>query len=229
MKNKPKVVFLHGAGGGAWEWCIWQNEFERRGWPTLAAELTPDPQGLEHTRLDHYQDQIIRLLVEKDLEQPVIVGASMGAMLALRCSSVIDASAYILVNPVPPADITHWTPPGEFPTIVRWSELDFGSTQKNLPDADEHVQHFAHQRWRDESGAVLTELFSQTNVPKPDKPILIVLGEADDDVPAEAGNELAEYLRAQVVSYANVSHVGALLGNRAHAIASDVCDWLEHL
>lgn len=223
----PEVVFVHGAGGGAWEWCVWQQGFNEHGWTTLAVNLTPHAKGLKHTRLDHYLDQIVNLLNTRDIKNPVLVGASMGAMLALRTADYLQASAYVLVNPVPPADIQHWTPPDEIPDIVPWSRSDFASTERSLFDASEAMQQYAHANWRDESGFVLRDLYRQTAIPRPHKPVLIVLGEADDDIPPEAGNELAEYLHAEVASYARVSHVGALLGEQARKIADDTCLWLE--
>ena len=40
-KVKPRAVFVHGAGGGGWEWAIWQRVFAAHGWRSVARDLLP--------------------------------------------------------------------------------------------------------------------------------------------------------------------------------------------
>lgn len=42
-----QAVLVHGAGGGAWEWCLWERELAAAGVVPLAVELRPRAQGYE--------------------------------------------------------------------------------------------------------------------------------------------------------------------------------------
>ena len=53
------AVFVHGAGGGGWEWNIWRRVFAASGWHTTAPDLQPVAAGLAATRLDAYAEQVV--------------------------------------------------------------------------------------------------------------------------------------------------------------------------
>src|SRR5262245_22654140 len=40
------VLMIPGAGGGGWEWGIWQRVFEAAGWRVFAPDLVPGEGGL---------------------------------------------------------------------------------------------------------------------------------------------------------------------------------------
>ena len=42
-----QAVLVHGAGGGAWEWCLWERELAAAGVVPQAVELRPKAQGYE--------------------------------------------------------------------------------------------------------------------------------------------------------------------------------------
>ena len=42
-----QAVLVHGAGGGAWEWCLWERELAAAGVVPRAVELRPTAQGYE--------------------------------------------------------------------------------------------------------------------------------------------------------------------------------------
>jgi hypothetical protein len=42
-----QAVLVHGAGGGAWEWCLWERELAAAGMVPRAVELRPKAQGYE--------------------------------------------------------------------------------------------------------------------------------------------------------------------------------------
>lgn len=222
------VVFIHGAGGGGWEWRTWQAEFESHGWETHAPDLLPAQGGLVATTVDDYVDQIATLLGALP-GRAVLVGASMGGLLALKVAERTLPAALILVNSVPPANTPGWPPTSvDVPDVIRWStESTLAGTRASMPEADEETVRWAHRRWRDESGAVVRAMRAGIPVTPPPAPCLVMIGDEDEDIPPAVGLALAEWLRADVMRFAGVSHVGALLGARAPLLAALARAWLE--
>ena len=42
----PPLVFVHGAGGGGWEWAVWARVFAAAGIAVAAPDLRPAAAGL---------------------------------------------------------------------------------------------------------------------------------------------------------------------------------------
>jgi pimeloyl-ACP methyl ester carboxylesterase len=180
------------------------------------------------TRFEDYLDQVIRLLPDDPGTRPALVGASMGGPLALKVAERTPVSALVLVNSIPPAGTPGWPiRDAEFPPVIPWSASPLESTRASLSDADEGTIRWAHVRWHDESGAVMCALYEGIPAACPIVPILVIVGEDDDEVPADVGLALGKRLAADTMVFSGVSHVGALLGRRAGLIARLACGWLE--
>ena len=52
-----RALMVHGAGGGAWEWLIWQRVFAAAGAQTQAFDLLPHG-ALAATHYSHYLAQV---------------------------------------------------------------------------------------------------------------------------------------------------------------------------
>ena len=215
------AVFVHGAGGGGWEWAIWARVFAADGWQVLAPDLRPAGGGLAATRLADYAGQVRQWLAP--LPRPrVLVGASLGGLLAAMNAG--DADALVLVNPMPPAGL-----PGAAarPAIVPWGRTaSLAGTRRALPGADDAAALFAFRRWRDESGAVLDEAAAGVPVTAPAIPALVIGSESDADVPLDASRTLASSWSAAFHAIPG-SHVDPLLGRGAAALASRALAWLH--
>ncbi len=228
MADDYPIVFVHGAGGGPWEWRFWREIFDRNDWRVSAVQLSPATFGLAETSFDTYLKQLVTLLEGSPARSPVLIGASMGGLLALKAASSVRASALVLVNSVPPLGNPHWPPRKVvFPDIITWGSRNTSdSTQRAMPDADDETVSWVSRQWRDESGLVMREMYAGLACDIPDAPCLVVLGGNDEEVPAEAGAALAQQLNADLLRFDGVSHIGALLGARAPLIAEMVCTWL---
>ena len=102
------ALLVHGAGGGGWEYELWRDAFEQRGWRVVARDLQPGASGLAATSVDDYVGQLAQWLppAERSSEL-VIVGASMGGALALRAAATLRPTALVLVNSVVPRPWAH--------------------------------------------------------------------------------------------------------------------------
>lgn len=221
---KPTVVMIHGAGGGGWEYRFWREPFEKAGWTVVAPDLMPVAGGLAKTRFEDYASQTLAVARGEPL---VLIGASMGGVLALKAAERLSPKAIVLVNSVPPKGIPYPRPDQDVPDIVEWAGGPWQDTVDAMPDSDRSTRLFAHRRWRDESGAVLRAMRDGIDVARPRCRVLVVVGEADTDIPPETSRTLAEKLGADVFSYAGMSHVGPLLSTRATEVAQQVLAWVE--
>ena len=215
------AVFVHGAGGGGWEWAIWARVFAADGWQVLAPDLRPASGGLAATRLADYAGQVRQWLAP--LPRPrVLVGASLGGLLAAMNAG--DAEALVLVNPMPPAGL-----PGAAarPAIVPWGRTaSLAGTRRAMPGADDAAALLAFRRWRDESGKVLDEAAAGVALEAPGIPVLVFGSEADADVPFDASRALAAAWSAPFRPLPG-SHVDPLLGHIAAPTATQTLAWLK--
>lgn len=105
------AVLIHGMWGTSDVWRNWQPFLEARGWQTLAPSLRhhdapPDgpPTALGATSLLDYVADLeasIRTLPDK----PVVIGHSMGGLLALLLCARGLARAGVLLTPAPPSSV----------------------------------------------------------------------------------------------------------------------------
>lgn len=215
------AVFVHGAGGGGWEWAAWCRVFAAAGWDALAPDLRPAPAGLAATTLADYAAQV-RGWVAAAPRPRVLVGASLGGLLAAMAADAADA--LVLVNPLPPGGLPAAAPP---PAVVPWGRTaTLAGTRRALPDADDAAALHAFRRWRDESGRVLAEARAGVALPPPRVPVLVIASDADDDVPPDVSAALAAAWGGTPWRVPG-SHVGPLLGRQAPALAAAVLPWLN--
>lgn len=230
--SSSRIVFVHGAGGGGWEWDIWARMFAARGLHARAPNLMPADSGLASTTFDDYLAQVLawcRGDARQAPGRPILIGASLGGLLALSAATRIQAAALLLINPLPPSGIGD-ARESTYPNIIPWrSERSVSSTVRAMPDADDAARLFAWRRWRDESGLALGQAQRGVDVELPNCPMLVMASENDEDVSPATTRELARLCSADFVCLQDSSHVGPLLGRQAARAAEQTLDWLARL
>lgn len=221
--ERPHVLMIHGAGGGGWEYDFWKPAWESVGFTVHAPDLEPLGGDYARTRYQHYVAQVRRESMNKS--PLVLVGASMGGILALSVAEEIKPEAIILINSVPPAGVGDFERAPKWPEIVRWANGPIQDTIDSLPDGDEKTIQWAHPKWRDESGRVLNEISVGVKVSPPQCPVLVVIGEADDTITPDVSRAIAKWSNADIFSYAQTSHIGPLMGLRRDEIARACAAW----
>jgi pimeloyl-ACP methyl ester carboxylesterase len=221
-----EILLIHGAGGGAWQWAAWQAEFTAQGLANTALTLTPRA-DLAATTLADYQAQVLAATAHYS-QPPVLIGASLGGLLALWAATQGKVAALVLVNAVPPGATPGWPPaPRRFPRIIRWQDGAPQATHAALPDTSAAVAARVHQQWRNESGQVMQHLWDGVSLELPQVPTLVIAGAGDGTVPPTCQAALATQLGADFYRCAGVSHLGALLGERASQLAALTAAWLR--
>ena len=232
--SAAKVALLvHGAGGGAWEYDLWHSTFAQHNWRPVARNLDPVSNGdLASTTLSDYELQVRRWAADEASSGTArlsLVGASMGGAVVLRAAPTISPAAIVLINPVVPQPWAQQPSQSSkpVPDVLRWAGSSLERTAAALHDSTPEIQRWACERWRDESGAVMRELYSGYTVDRPRCPVLFVVSLSDRDVPPEQQLEWAAAWGAETLTYSSMSHVGPLLGTLAPEVASAVAQWLE--
>lgn len=226
------ALLVHGAGGGAWEWDLWRGVLEAHAIAVHALELQPAATGLAATTLQDYMTQVGDAL--QALPHPrVLVGASLGGLLAAMCAArwINQADALVLVNPLPPTPWHRQLPRRDWGDgVVPWQRnARLASTRDALCDADDAAAMFAFRRWRDESGAALREAHAGIEVEKPACPALLIVSARDEEVSPEIILAMAGQWQADRLETLASSHVGPLLGREASNIARQAVAWLNRL
>lgn len=230
-ENPPlHVLCVHGAGGGGWQWSVWSRVLAARRMSVSTPDLLPAEGGLAATRFDDYRQQLIeasRFAAPTAESRPVLIGASLGGLLALSIAHELRAKALVLINPMPPGGVLS-KPLGEpYPAVVPWGrERSIGRTRRSLPDADDATCLYAFRRWRDESGLALEQARLGVKLELPRCPVLVMASEHDDDVPLIVSRALATRCAADFERLPGVSHVGPLLGRDAARIAERAAGWI---
>ncbi len=182
---------MHGAGGGGWEWTIWLRVFAARGLRVCAPDLMSAPAGLAATSFDDYRAQVVswcRPESAQDLAPILLVGASLGGLLAMAVAAEVEARALLLVNPLLPAGLIGKDRGEAFPAIIPWGrERSLARTSRAMPDADDATRLFAWRHWRDESGLALGQQRSAANSPCATKPTIDACRTAAMSDPCSAG------------------------------------------
>jgi non-heme chloroperoxidase len=108
-----KTIFMiHGMWGGGWYWDKFQGYFEDKGYRCIVPYLRhhnirpddPPPPGLGTTSLLDYAEDLELEIKQLD-DKPIIMGHSMGGLLAQILASRDLAKAAVLITPASPAGI----------------------------------------------------------------------------------------------------------------------------
>ena len=107
--GRPPVLLVPGAANSAWIWAEWAAVLAAAGWPAYALALRGhrggQPAELVRLTMDDYRDDVA-LAAAQVAEPPVVIGWSMGGLVALMYAATRpDLRALVLLAPIPPLEI----------------------------------------------------------------------------------------------------------------------------
>ena len=111
--RRPPILFVHGMFGGAWYFERYQRFFAARGYESHAINLRGHHDSrtvadLGRVSLADYVEDA--QTVARHLGQPIVIGHSMGGLIAQKLAEADAVAAAVLVAAAPPRWITPATP-----------------------------------------------------------------------------------------------------------------------
>jgi pimeloyl-ACP methyl ester carboxylesterase len=107
MNRRNPIVMLHGAFCGGWAFDAFREPFESRGYRVLTPTLrwhdcgSEPPSALGSTSLGHYADDLMALTDSLEAP-PILIGHSLGGLLAQIIASRTKVHAAALIAPCAP-------------------------------------------------------------------------------------------------------------------------------
>jgi pimeloyl-ACP methyl ester carboxylesterase len=103
--NKPPLLFIHGAFTRAARWRSWIDWFRDAGFtcvaPSLPAHDPPDMAALARLTFDDYVEAMVAAHAALPVP-PVIVGSSMGGLIAQHVAARTNSAGLVLISSAPP-------------------------------------------------------------------------------------------------------------------------------
>lgn len=252
MMRPSTVVMVHGAFCGGWVFDDFRRPFEAAGLKVAAPDLRghgPEDRRGDVANLsmaDYAADitALCRRIAAEDGEPPVLLGHSMGGLVAQMIAGRLPLAGLVLLAPSAPwgvfgssleEAVTAATLPLVAPTPFSPVEPDLHllkgfSLDRLAPGAREA----AAQRVRPESARAILEtlnwwldplMTTRTNPPPPGLESLVISGGKDRVHPPATVRQVAGRLGAEYVEMAGMSHW--LPGEPGwEAVAERVLDWL---
>ncbi len=252
-----KTVFMiHGMWGGGWYWKRYRSVLEAAGYRCIAPTLPfhdMDPDATPDTRLGTTSLLDYAAALESEIEQlderPIIMGHSMGGLLAQMLAARDRASALVLLAPAAPAGVLSMRP-----SVLRSfmsMHMTWGFWRKpmrqTLAEAlysmlhllPESEQRETYDRFVYESGRAASEIgywfldrkrASRVDASKVRCPVLVIAGSEDRITPASVVSRVAAKYGDQVTLKVLPDHAHWLVAEPGwQKVAEVVRDWLVDL
>ncbi len=250
------IFMIHGMWGGGWYWENYREFFERKGYHCITPTLRfhdvdpkepPHPQLGTASLLDYAED--LETEINKLEMPPILMGHSMGGLLAQILGSRGLAKALVLLTPASPRGILALKPSvirSFWSGLMRWgfwrkpmrqtfSEAAYSMLQ--LLPVEEQREIF--NRFVYDSGQAACEIgftfFDSKRASKVDEsgitcPVLVIAGHEDRITPASVVRKVADKY-GTVSTYKEFSnHAHWVVGEPGwQGIAEYISDWLNQV
>ncbi len=227
------ILMIHGMWGGAWYWEKFRNIFEAKGYRCVAVNLPyhdMDPKGIPDPRLGTTSLIDYAGFLEKEIakldSKPILMGHSMGGLLAQILSARSLAKSIVLLTPASPSGIIALAPSvikSFWSVMSKWNFWNKPMRQtfseavySMLSMLPENEQKETYDRFVYESGRAAFEigywLLDSKNASKVDAsrvtcPVLVIAGSKDNITPTSVVRKVAaKYKGATYKEFENHAH-----------------------
>lgn len=239
---RPPIFMVHGACSSSWVWQAWQEALAELGWASYAPALrghrgSPDA-DLSTVGMGDYLDDV--LAAARQLPgPPVVMGWSMGGLLALMYAARPDApcQGLVVLGPSTPAELQEPASAAELAAIPNVFGPGYygirdtvAASRRAMPELTEEEGQQVVSLMGQESGAARRERKAGIAVPAQAVrcPLLVVAGARDPQYPVSACRRLADYYRGGLLEVPEAGHMGLVMSGRlVRQTALPVDAWLK--
>jgi pimeloyl-ACP methyl ester carboxylesterase len=230
--NRPPIVLIHGAANAAAVWTFWQRDLAAAGWPSYAIDLrghgASTPIDLSSTSMADYAADA-RALLGQLAAEPVVMGWSLGGLVALMVAAVGGARACVALAPSAPTrgrNVEALLRTGVFGPEEYGIRTRDPEQQRGMPDLDLEERRIALGSLGSDSRYARDDRQAGIVIERLPCPLLIVTGTNDRQWPISRYENL--WVPADYVTAPGASHWGLVLNRRALAgLVPTVLGWLD--
>ncbi len=234
------IVFIHMSWGGAWAFNFYMKFFAQNGYTCHAFDLRGHGESggtVEGTTMQDYVDDVRDVVKNLNIQNPIIIGHSMGGLIALMYSAQYGSKATISIDGSPSIEVQKVSEEKTYP--LSYTPKDSGmptnliKAMMMLPDIYLWRLMKMKKMLTVESGIARSERKKGISVPKEKltQPLLFVGAEKGTTLPFGIGIEKvrkqAEYYNSPVVEIFGATHPGLLMGKYWEKSASVIFKWLK--
>ncbi len=222
VSKRPEVLLIHGLCGGAWQWEGYQALLARHGYASHALNLrghhgSRPVDDIGRVSMREYVDDALE--VAGRLDRPIVVGHSMGGLVAQKVAEAGACRALVLITPAPP----RWIPIASWllvrrqvryiPTLLRQRPLLL-----RRPDADavifnrtpREAASLFFARMVPDSGRAGLEMSAGTVAVRESRvtaPVLVMVGLDDRFIVPRVARAVARKYGAELRTYHAFGHL----------------------
>jgi non-heme chloroperoxidase len=235
------MLLIHGMFGGSWQWERYQSLLAQRGFESHALNLrghhgSRPVRDVGKVTLSQYVDDALE--VAATLDRPIVMGHSMGGLIAQKVAERGRTRALVLIASAPP----RWIPPVSWlllrkqlkymkalllhePLLPKRADADvlmFNRTP--LPDRDEQYPRLVPESGR--AGFELSLGVEAVHAPRITAPVLVITGTDDRFVVPRIAHALARKYRATLKEYQSFAH-HIIVEPGWEKPCEDIVQWLQ--
>jgi len=240
-ENATDIMFVHMSWGGTWAFDYYLDFFANQGYNAHAVDLRGHGKSggsVEGATMQDYVDDVRTAVTGLGLDNPVVVGHSMGGLVALDYSAQHGSKATVAMDSSPPIEVQKESKEKEYKPAYTPQDSGMPSNpltiMQVLPDIPLWRIFWKLKRNLGvESGVARSDRKRGVSVPKEElpQPLLFIGGENGTSLPFGIGIEKArkeaEYYDAPVVEIKGATHPGILIGKHWKDAAETIHEWLE--
>lgn len=216
--NSPPLLFIHGGCHGSWHWRNFLEYFAQAGWDCYAlnwynhykSKSLPLSQFVQRSLADVTEE--VRIVVQHIGCEPILIGHSMGGMVAQQYAQIAPVKALVLTASVIPKELgaPHIELPAPIDDAVPFPPPPFEFAKELFFQAVNEEQ--ARQEYAllcDESPRAVreaTEHGLSIDKNKINCPVLVIGAELDLLTPAVSMRKLADFYQAEYIYIEGKGH-----------------------
>jgi len=234
------IVFIHMSWGGMWAFDYYIKFFVQAGYNAHALDLRGHGKSggsVSGATMQDYVDDIRTVIIELRIQNTIIIGHSMGGLIALMYSAQYGSLATVSLDGSPTLEAQETSERKKYP--ASYTPQDSGMPTNPikamfmLPDIYPWCLMKMKKKLKTESGVARSERKKGVSVPKErlKQPLLFIGAEKGISLPFGIGIEKARiqanYYGAPVIEIKGATHPGLLIGKYWKDSAKAILSWLR--